>query len=102
MYITDIVINDKNENIEKALNRHKEQIKKIDKKLDSLLNIINEKGEIEIYNSIDELPTTGKENILYICEVENKIYRWDDTNIKYYCVGSNYDEIKEIYCGGSK
>ena len=30
----------------------------------------------------------------------NKIYRWDTTDMKYFCIGSNYDDI-EVINGGS-
>ena len=47
------------------------------------------------------LPSVGKENIVYIVVEENAMYRW--ANIEgathWYCVGRDYQEIKQI-CGG--
>lgn len=50
--------------------------------------------------NISEFPPLGNELCLYIAQEENKMYRWDDTDIKYYCVGSDYNDIK-IINGGS-
>lgn len=64
------------------------------------------KGELEIapkdessvqtYESLYHFPSVGKENILYIDMTENKTYRWDDANLRYYCIGSDYEDIKII------
>ena len=43
-----------------------------------------------------DLPVSGKEGVIYIVKSENKTYRWDDNNIKYYCIGSNYNDIEVI------
>lgn len=53
----------------------------------------------ELKNTTD-LPSIGKALCLYVITSENKLYRWDDTDIKYYCVGSDYNDIKTIN-GGS-
>lgn len=63
---------------------------------------IEEKGDVKIYNSISELPAIGKDNTIYICKSENKTFRWDNENIKFYCIGSNYENIKFINCGNSQ
>lgn len=59
-----------------------------------------------IVNSINEVvvqedtylkfPTIGSENIIYIDTTENNTYRWDDKNLKYYIVGSDWRNIKII------
>lgn len=41
-------------------------------------------------------PTTGDSACLYIDKTNNKTYRWDDVSLKYYVVGSDYDEIQII------
>lgn len=51
-------------------------------------------------DSISNLPSVGNEICLYIVKNENKTYRWDDVDIKYYCIGSDYNDIKTID-GGS-
>ncbi len=47
------------------------------------------------------LPSMGKENIVYIVEDENAMYRWAtiDDSTHWYCVGRDYMEIQKI-CGG--
>lgn len=54
-----------------------------------------------IFNAktINDFPPVGNESCLYIAKEENKLYRWDDTSIKYYCVGSDYNDIKTINGG---
>jgi len=47
-----------------------------------------------------EFPTVGKVDALYVDAAENSIYRWDDTNLKYYCIGRDYKEI-EVIKGGT-
>lgn len=51
--------------------------------------------------TINDFPPVGNELCLYIAKNENKLYRWDDTTIKYYCVGSDYNDIKIINGGGA-
>ncbi len=53
------------------------------------------------YKSFNEFPTIGKTGVIYIDTSENTLYRWDDTDLKYYCVGSNNNEETEIIFGGS-
>ena len=52
------------------------------------------------YQSIHEFPNIGDESKLYISTSTNSLYRWDDTSIKYYCIGSDYNNI-EVINGGS-
>lgn len=51
------------------------------------------------YDSILEFPNIGNENTLYIDKSTNKTYRWDDTLVKYYCTGSDYNNINVINGG---
>lgn len=53
-------------------------------------------------NTIYSFPTIGDAYHIYVATKTNRTYRWDDENTKYYCVGSNYDEINVINCGNSK
>lgn len=48
------------------------------------------------YESSLNFPVTGKTNTLYIDTTNNKSYRWDDDNTKYYVVGSDYNDISLI------
>lgn len=50
--------------------------------------------------TIQDFPVMGNETCLYIAKKENKLYRWDDESIRYYCVGSDYNDI-EIINGGN-
>ena len=52
-------------------------------------------------DSIYNFPNLGKEGIFYIDTTNNKIYRWDETDNKYYCVGSDYNDIKVIDGGNA-
>jgi hypothetical protein len=48
-----------------------------------------------------EFPNVGKPGIIYIDVTANKTYRWDEEQLKYYCVGSDYQDIKIIYGGNA-
>lgn len=48
-----------------------------------------------------EFPTVGDQNVLYIDTTANEIYRWDDNSIKYYCIGTDFHNIKVISGGNS-
>ena len=69
-------------------------------------------GAVEIYksggsggvitvDSIAALPNLGDQNIAYIVEKENQVYRWDSATAKYFVVGSDYSEIKLINGGNA-
>lgn len=54
------------------------------------------KDVVSTYVTHYEFPNRGKEAALYIATEENKVYRWDQDTATYYCVGSNYEDIKII------
>lgn len=70
------------------------------------INALNEKidqitgggGAVPVQSKAN-LPNIGSENTIYIVKDENAVYRWDDTNLLYYCVGRDYNEIKVINGG---
>lgn len=62
------------------------------------LGIVKEPNQS--YASLSEFPTIGKVGIIYIDTSENTLYRWDDDDLKYYCVGSNNETEIEIINGG--
>lgn len=69
--------------------------------IDELLTRIDSSSDvIQQYASIYEFPSTGKVRVLYIDTTNNRAYRWDDDETKYYCIGSDYSEI-EIINGGT-
>lgn len=41
-------------------------------------------------------PSVGSQNVIYIDTTTNQIYRWDDTEAKYYSVVENYSNIRVI------
>lgn len=54
---------------------------------------------IVIKDSKYEFPTVGDGRCLYISVSENKTYRFDEAQLKYYVVGSDYEDIKIINGG---
>lgn len=46
-----------------------------------------------------ELPNRGKSGKVYFVKDENATYRWDEENLKYFCVGRDYREIEYINGG---
>ena len=51
------------------------------------------------FNSRFEFPSIGKKDMLYIATDENKLYFFNEDSLTYYCIGSDYNEIKTIKCG---
>ena len=48
------------------------------------------------YPSSLQFPTIGKGNTIYIDVSSNKIYRWDDDNLKYYPLNDyDYENIEK-------
>lgn len=64
-------------------------------------HLVDVEDTILVFPSSLQFPTIGKEGSIYIDTQTNKSYRWDDTNIKYYCIGSDYEDIQIINCGGA-
>ncbi len=54
------------------------------------------------YASKYEFPNQGNEAVIYIDITENKSYRWSKAELKYYCVGSDYDDVKIINGGNAQ
>lgn len=54
---------------------------------------------VQEYDSFIDFPTVGMVGQLYIDEETNSCYRWDDNELKYFCVGTDYTQI-EIINGG--
>lgn len=57
---------------------------------------------VEQYPSRFEFPNVGREDVTYIDQEANKTYRWDNKARKYYCVGSDYNDIEVIDGGSAK
>ena len=41
-------------------------------------------------------PLTGRIGCIYVDTTNNASYRWDNTDLKYYCIGRDYNEIQII------
>ena len=59
----------------------------IDKRLEETL---------QEFDSLADFPVTGKENVIYIDKTNNAIYRWDDKEVKFYCIGSDFNNVGVI------
>lgn len=59
------------------------------------------KVQSETYSSIYEFPNIGQAGVFYTDTSENRIYRWDEEDLKYYCVGSDWSQIKCIDGGNA-
>ena len=53
-------------------------------------------SKIQSYSTFSEFPETGTENTLYMDLETNKTYRWDVRDLKYYLVGTDYNDIQVI------
>lgn len=64
--------------------------------------VIKLKGLEQIqFSSRLGFPNVGDSSLLYVATNENKIYRWDAESAVYRVVGSDYEDIKYIDCGGA-
>lgn len=51
--------------------------------------------------TVFEFPNIGKEHCLYVDTTANKTYSWNNDDLKYYCVGSDYEAIEIVNGGGA-
>lgn len=56
----------------------------------------SEKQVIVSADSYLQFPTIGDSTCLYVDVGANTCYRWDDANLKYFKIGSDYNEIEII------
>lgn len=47
-------------------------------------------------DSLLDFPVIGQNSAVYIDKTAGKIYRWDSSELKYYIVGSDYNQIELI------
>lgn len=57
---------------------------------------VSNKALIVHVAAYSQLPAVGSESCLYVVKNLNKTYRWDDADNRYYCVGSDYNDINVI------
>lgn len=69
--------------------------------ISEVLERIDKNNNVVSYSSLAAFPTVGSENTIYIDQSQNDIYRWDDENIKYYRIGTDYENIEIINGGNS-
>ena len=72
-----------------------------DQKMQELISGEQEIVAFQEYNSIYNFPNVGTEGVIYVSTSDNSIYRWDNDNIKYYCVGRDWTQIKKIDGGNA-
>lgn len=55
----------------------------------------------ESYDSIYNFPNIGNKDVFYVDVSENRIYRWDETDAKYFCIGADWKNISIIKGGNA-
>lgn len=74
------------------------QIEQLNKRIDEI--VVGVGGAIQV-KTISELPSVGEKNGIYFVIDENATYRWDDEELKYFCVGRDYKDIDVINGGNA-
>ena len=78
------------------LNKYKQQSDENYQQLNS------EKCTVLYFSSYLEFPNVGSENNIYIDTGSLSIYYWSNSDLKYYCVGNNFNNIAYINGGNSE
>lgn len=60
-----------------------------------------EKCSIVYENSYLLFPNIGESNNIYVDTSTNSVYYWSSSELKYYCIGNNYENITTINGGDS-
>lgn len=63
---------------------------------------ISDNNPIRPYASYTLFPTIGDQHAIYVDTTTNAIYRWDDNNIKYYCLAFDPDKEYIMQGGNAK
>lgn len=82
---------------EQIANENPTILQDFERRISTLEEYANE--SIAEYNTFLEFPTIGKANVIYIDKQENCSYRYDEENLKYFCIGTDYKQI-EVINGG--
>lgn len=72
--------------------------------LSELINLLKDYiGEQKVipYASTSLFPGVGKPDVIYMDTTHNKIYRWDDENVKYYPLAFDPNDTYILNCGSS-
>lgn len=81
------------------------KIDALDTRVTQIEGKVQDSSSTKTYASKAEFPNVGAENIIYIAEDENAVYRWDSElgeSNHYVCVGRDYKEIKIIDGGDAR
>ncbi len=75
-----------------GMEHYTDEVKKLIRKM------IDESSDFEIITESTylEFPVIGNSNCIYIDSSANATYRWNDTDLHYYCVGRDYDNINLV------
>ena len=65
-------------------------------------NYVDDSQRVIPYASYTLFPTVGDQYVIYVDTSTNAIYRWDDTNIKYYPLAFDPNSEFTMLCGDSK
>lgn len=77
-----------------------ELVRKYKEESDAQYNELKDtKTEVITTDSLYKFPNVGNTRDLYVDSSTNRTYRWSDEDLKYYCIGSDYNEIG-IISGG--
>lgn len=63
---------------------------------------ISDQNPIRPYASYTLFPSIGDQHSIYVDTSTNAIYRWDDANIKYYCLAFDPDKEYVMQGGNAK
>lgn len=66
----------------------------------SLPRYIKESSIVEAEDEFN-FPNRGDSCSVYIATKSNAMYRWDEIESKYYCIGRDYTEIESILGGNA-
>lgn len=58
-------------------------------------------SQVIFKDSMYQFPNVGNSKYIYISTNENKVFRWDNETLKYYVIGSDYNDIKIIDGGNA-
>lgn len=73
----------------------------VESELESIYpSALETKAEVITRDTHFDFPNVGDARNIYVASLENRTYRYDVDLGKYYCIGSNYDEIEKIIIEG--
>lgn len=58
-------------------------------------------SQVVFKDNMYQFPNVGNSKYIYVSTDENKVFRWDNETLKYYVIGSDYNDIKIIDGGNA-